>query len=173
MNFSEKTVADAIRDNMAKVGVKGKSNKGYTVYKGVKLPELGDDTYDLYFSVDKKSKKEKETSAVTLLISKGDDNFITSSSDAGVIGKAKTYLDNLWDMVGVFDLEQQINSQQDLVKKNEKKANNLVDDASDLEKKLKKTQDQIEDNKKAQASQQEELDNQRKILETLKGKRKQ
>ena len=171
--FTEKTVSNAIEESMDKIGAKGKSSKGYTVYKGVKLPELGSDSYDLYFSVDRKSKKEKEISAVTLMISKGDDNFITASSDAGIMAKAKTYLDNLWDMVAVYDLEQQISSQEDLVKKNEKKANNLVEDAADLEKKRKKVEQDIEDNKKAQVSQQEEVGNQKKILETLKAKRKQ
>ena len=171
--FAEKTVSNAIEESMDKIGAKGKSSKGYTVYKGVKLPELGSDSYDLYFSVDRKSKKEKEISAVTLMISKGDDNFITASSDAGLMAKAKAYLDNLWDMVAVYDLEQQISLQEDLVKKNEKKANNFIEDAADLEKKKKKVEQDIVDNKKAQVSQQEEVENQKKILETLKSKRKQ
>ena len=173
IGYSDKTVANAIDENMGKLGVKGKSTKGYMVYKGVKLPELGADTYDLYFSIDRKSKKEKESSSITLMISKGEDNFITSSSDPALMAKAKTWLDNLWDMVTVYDLEQQINAQEDLVKKNEKKMNNLAEDAQDLEKKRKKTEQDIEVNKKAQVSQQEELENQKKILETLKGKRKQ
>ena len=173
IGFAEKTVAYAIEENMGKAGVRGKSIKGYTVYKGVKLPELGSDTYDLYFSIDRKSKKEKETSSITLMISKGEDNFITSSSDPALMTKAKTWLDNLWDMVAVYDLEQQINAQEDLFKKNEKKMNNLTEDATDLEKKRKKTEQDIEANKKAQVSQLEELENQKKILETLKGKRKQ
>ncbi len=171
--FSEKTVSNAIEASMDKLGIKGKSSKGYIVYKGVRLPELGNDAYDLYFSVDRKSRKEKETSSVTMMISKGEDNFVTSSTDAALMTKTKAYLDNLWDMVGVYDLEQQIVAQEDLVKKNEKKMNNLTEDATDLEKKRKKIEDDINNNKKAQVSQQEELENQKKILETVKGKRKQ
>ena len=173
ISYPEKTIGNAIEESMAKLGFKGKSSKGFTVYKGVSLPELGSVSCDLYFSVDRKSKKEKETSTITLMLSKGDDNFITASSDEALIAKAKDYLNNLWDMVAVYDLEQQITEQQDLVKKNEKKMINLAEDAVDLEKKRKKTESDIEDNKKAQVSQQEEVENQKKILETLKGKRKQ
>ena len=173
IGFAQKTVAYAIEDRMGKAGVNGKSIKGFMVYKGVKLPELGADTYDLYFSIDRKSKKEKETASITLMISKGEDNFITHSSDPVLMTKAKTWLDNLWDMVGVYDLEQQINAQAELVKKNEKKMNNLTEEATDLEQKKEKTEQDIKDNKKAQSSQKEELENQKKILETIKSKRKQ
>ena len=89
------------------------------------------------------------------------------------MAKAKTYLDNLWDMIAVYDLEQQINSQVEMVKKNEKTIKNLQEDGNDLEKKRKKTEEEINNNNKAQVSQQAELENQQTILETLKGKRKQ
>jgi hypothetical protein len=173
VNYSDNTVSGAIEENMRKNGVKGKSSKGFIVYKGIAIPELGSGSYDLYFSVDRKSKKEKEISSITMMISKGEDNFITSASDPEIMSKAKTYLDNLWDMISVYDLEQQIGAQEDLVKKNEKKLKNLAEDGTDLEKKRKKIEEEIKDNVTAQTSQQEELDNQRKILETLKGKRKQ
>ncbi len=173
IGYADKTVIGAIEERMMNLGVKGKSSKGFIVYKGVVLPELGGAAYDLYFSVDRKSRKEKETTAITMLISKGDEKFITASSDPDLIAKAKTYLDNLWDGVGVYDLEQQIAGQENLVKKNEKKMNSLIDEASELEKKKKKIEKDIAENSKDQSSQQEEIENQRKILETLKGKRKQ
>jgi len=57
--FPEKTIRDAIDNKMEQMGYKGKDSKGFTVYKGVRMPELGSDSYDLYFMADRKSRKEK------------------------------------------------------------------------------------------------------------------
>src|SRR5262245_36066971 len=64
--FPEKTVTNALKDILEKMGYKGKSSKGFTVYQGVKLAELGPDAYDLYFSIDRKSRKEKDNASVSL-----------------------------------------------------------------------------------------------------------
>ncbi len=171
--FPEKTVSNAIEDKMGKMGYKGKSSKGFTVYSGVRLPELGNEAYDLYYMIDKVSRKDKGTSTVSLMISKGFDNFVSDSSDAAVIANAKTYLNNLRDMVAAYDLELQIVDQEDAIKKADKKYTNLVDEATDLQKKKRKLEDQITDNTAAQAAQKTEAEKQRQILETLKQQRKQ
>jgi hypothetical protein len=171
--FAEKTVRDAIDNKMGQLGYKGKESKGFIVYKGVKLAELGKDAYDLYFMADKKSRKDKENAILTLMISKGFDTFAADSTDAPLMSNAKEYLNNIKAMISAYDLDQQIIAQEDAVKKVDKKYNNLVDDGQSLEKKKKSIEKDIEDNKKDQASQQTELEKQRQILETLRGKRKQ
>jgi len=171
--FPEKTIRDAIDNKMEQMGYKGKDSKGFTVYKGVRMPELGNDSYDLYFTADRKSRKEKENSTLTLMISKGFDAFVSDSSDARVMSNAKNYLDTIKNMIAAYDLEQQIVVQEDAVKKADKKYNNLIDDGASLEKKKKNIEKDIEDNKKNQASQQAEIEKQKQILETLRGKRKQ
>ena len=65
----------------------------------------------------------------------------------------------------------QITDQEDIVRKEEKKANNLAGDADDLQKKKKKIEDQIEENIKDQARQKEEVEKQKVLLESLKAKR--
>jgi len=171
--FPEKTIRDAIDNKMEQMGYKGKDSKGFTVYKGVRMPELGNDSYDLYFTADRKSRKEKENSTLTLMISKGFDAFVSDSSDARVMSNAKNYLDTIKNMIAAYDLEQQIVVQEDAVKKADKKYNNLIDDGASLEKKKKNIEKDIEDNKKNQASQQAEIEKQKQILETLRGKRRQ
>jgi hypothetical protein len=171
--FPEKTIRDAIDNKMEQMGYKGKDSKGFTVYKGVRMPELGNDSYDLYFMADRKSRKEKENSTLTLLISKGFDAFVSDSADARVISNAKNYLDTIKNMIAAYDLEQQIVAQEDAVKKANKKYSNLVDDGASLEKKKKNIEKDIEDNKKDQSNQQAEIEKQKQILETLRGKRKQ
>jgi len=167
--FSEDMITRAIQDTLEKLGYKGKESKGFIVYKGVKMPALGSEAYDLYFSVDKKSKREKDISKVTLMISKGFDIFVTEKSDPGLVRNAKTYLDSLRNTVAIYDKGQQISEQEEVVKKAEKKIENLAEDAQDLQKKKKKLEKEIEDNIKEQADQQKELEKQRQVLSTLKG----
>jgi hypothetical protein len=168
--FPESVVGKAIQDTLEKLGYKGKDSKGFTVYKGVKMPVLGSDAYDLYFSADRKSKKEKELSVVTMMISKGFDEFATEKADADLMRRGRTFLDSLRNTIAVYDLGQQIIEQEDVVKKSEKKATGLVSDAEDLQKKKKKLEAEIEQNIKDQESQQKELEKQKQILSTLRSK---
>lgn len=170
--FPEKTVRGAIDNKMEQLGYKGKDVKGFTLYKGVRMPEFGNDSYDLYFSADRKSRKEKEYSTLSLMISKGFDNFAADSTDSGLIINAKNYLDSIKVMIAAYDLEQQIMEQEDVVKKADKKYTNLIDDGVSLEKKRKNIEKDIEENKKNQSSQQGEIEKQKQILDTLRGKRK-
>jgi hypothetical protein len=170
--FPEKTIRNAIDNKMEQMGYKGKDSKGFAVYKGVRLPDLGNDSYDLYFMADRKSRKEKENSTLTLMISKGFDNFASDSSDSRLMQNAKGYMDSIINMIAAYDLEQQIIAQEDAVKKADKKYTNLIDDGQSLEKKRKNIEQDIADNKKNQTSQQAEIEKQKQILETLRGKRK-
>ena len=76
--YEEKTVMKSLVEKMEKKGYKGKDSKDYTVFRGVTMPEIGPGTYDLYFKADRKSRKEKDISILTMLISKGNDSFIRS-----------------------------------------------------------------------------------------------
>jgi hypothetical protein len=169
--FEKATTEDAIVAKLKALGYSPKSSKGYSVYKMVKLPELGTETYDLYFSADKKSKKEKEKSIVTLLISKGYDNFVNDTTGAEVLANGQKFLNNLLASIAAYDLEKQISAQEDIVKKTEKKYNNAVDDGASLEKKKKSIEEDIEKNKKDQVNKKAEADAQLQILETLRSKR--
>lgn len=170
--FAEKTVAGAIDDKFEKMGYKGKDSKGYVVYRGVKLSEISNDPVDMYFMVDRKSRKEKETSIITLLLSKGFEEFMTEKDNPEVFQKAKVYLDSIRNSIADYDLELQIKEQEDVVKDNDKKAAKLVEEAEDLQKKKKKLEKDIEDNIKNQADQKTEIEKQQQILETLKAKRR-
>jgi len=170
--YSDKTISDAIDDKMTKMGYKSKDVKGYTVYRSVLLPELGNQAYDLYFKVDRKSRKEKDNAVVTMLVSSGNENFISDSSDSRTMSNARKYLDNLLPTLTAYDLQQQVNAQQDLVTKAEKKYKSLQDDADDLQKKKKKLEQQIEDNAKAQKDQIAEIERQRQLFQTIKSRQK-
>ncbi|MBA3674355.1 MAG: hypothetical protein H0W75_05250 [Chitinophagaceae bacterium] len=172
VSYSEKVVSGAIKTKLGKMGYKGKESKGFDVYRGVTLPELGAGTYDLYFKVDRKSKKEKDISTVTMLISRGNEVYITEAEDSQTINNAKSFLDNLFVSAAAYSLDQEIASQLDAVNKAEKKYKNLIDDADDLQKRKRKIEQQIEDNLKDQKNQQAEIEKQKQFLETLKARKK-
>ncbi|HEX2683639.1 MAG TPA: hypothetical protein VHL77_06890 [Ferruginibacter sp.] len=164
--FPERTIMDAIDAKMQQLGYKGKDSKGFTVYRSVSLPELGNGEYDLYFMAERQSKRNKDNSTVTLMISKGGDNFATSNDDGGLFTKAKKYLGDLVLMVTAYDLEVQ-------VKEADKKYKELVSEGESLEKKRKSIEKDIDDNKKSQENQLAEMEKQKQKLEALKGDRKQ
>lgn len=171
--FSEKTIMGTIEDKMAVLGYKGKEAKGFIAYQSVRLAELGTGEYDLYFMAERKSRRNKDNATLTLMISKGADDFATAKKDADLWRKAKAYLDNILPAITAYDLEQQINEQQDVVDKADKKYNNLVEDGQSLEKKRKSIEKDIENNKKDQEKQQADMEKEKLRLETLKSGRKQ
>lgn len=173
ISFPEKTIMNAIDNKMEQMGYKGKSTKGFTVYKGVRMADLGTGEYDLYFSADRKSRRNKDNSTLTLMISTGNEIFATEKNNAGLMDNAKKYLNGISNMIEAYDLEQQVLEQQDVVTKSDKKFNSLVDDGKSLEKKRKDVEKDIEDNKKDQEKQLADIEKQKLLLETLKGKRKQ
>lgn len=171
--FPEKTIMNAIDKNLQLKGYKAKEAKGFTVYKSVKMPEIGNGEYDLYFMAERKSRRNKDNSTLNLMIAKGNDVFWESSKDAALITGAMKYLDSILPIIIAFDLELQITDQEDAVKKAEKKHENLIDDGNNLEKKRKSIEKDIEDNKKDQEKQKDEIEKQKQILETLRVSRKQ
>jgi peptidoglycan hydrolase CwlO-like protein len=88
------------------------------------------------------------------------------------LGNAKVFLTNLLPDIEAANLELQITAQEDVVVKAEKRLKSLQSDKDDMEKKIKKLQDDIKTNEKDQEKQNAEIENQRKALDALKGKRK-
>lgn len=70
---------------------KSSSSKGYKMYKGVSWPEVAADKLDVYYKVD--GKKGKNT--VTVLVSKGYDNFISGSSDPQIADGVKNFMNSI------------------------------------------------------------------------------
>jgi hypothetical protein len=170
--FIESTVRDAINKNFEKMGYRGKKVKDFVVYSGVVLKELDNQPHDIYVMVDRKSRSEKETSMVTFLIGKGFDSFASDTADIDLINSTKAYINSLREVAAVYDLELQITAQEEVIKKCEKKGENLKDDAASLQKKKKKIDDEIAQNIADQNNQRAEAERQKQIMETLKGKRK-
>jgi len=170
--FEEKTVMRSLVEKMEAKGYKGKESKGYMVFRGVSLPELGAGNYDLYFKTDRKSRKEKDITILTMMVASGFEKFISEADNATVMEGAKTFLNGHTAHATAYDLEQQIKDQEEVVNKADSKLKDLAEDSVSLVKKMAKLEKEMEENKDKQKSQATELEKQRLILDTLKGKRK-
>ncbi len=171
--YPQNIVDKAIEEYMSKRGVKGTNNKDFRLYRGVKLNNASDFNNDLYFKTDYKSRKEKDITVVSLVIAKnGEDVKARVSPDNSTIAGGTDFLNDLSVSIEAYNLEVMVKDQEDLVKKNQKKYDNLVDDQKDYEKKIRNLQDKIESNKQDQQRQLSELQKQQGVLEALKARRK-
>lgn len=171
-------VVDAIMQRMEQAGNRGKEDKAFLSksrvleFKNASIPEFNIRGVDMVFKVEPRNKKEKDESVVYLILMKGVDDFVTSASDPELVESSKSFLSSHKPRIEAQNLEMEIGKQDETVKKEEKKLENLVQEQLDLEKKIKALQDKLLLNKKDQETQMAAITNQKTILENMKGKRK-
>lgn len=69
-------------------------DKGFIVFKNAFLTDISEQSMDYIVKIDRKSRKEKDESTLTLIINK-DDNDAMAAMDADGVGKVKSFLNNL------------------------------------------------------------------------------
>jgi hypothetical protein len=176
-SYPAEAVENAIVQKMAKMGYKGKEekgmfnkDKGFIIYKAAYITDISSSSMDYIIKVEQKSRKEKDASVLYLIINKNNANAM-KEFDANDVGRAKDFLNKLLPDVEAANLELQIEAQEEAVAKAEKKLKTLQSDKDDMEKKIKKLQDDIKDNLKNQENTQRDIENQKQALEALKAKR--
>lgn len=163
---------DAIRQKLTQLGYNGKETKGVYVYKGIRIPEISNESYDILLRVERKSRKEKDESVVYFAVSRGNDNYIKADADTETIVKIKKYCLNFLPWAEAEALEVEIRDQESKVKSVENKLKDYIDESESLVKKKKKLEDDIETNKQNIEKQKADVENQKKALDILRAKRK-
>jgi hypothetical protein len=169
--YPNDVVEDAIKNYFNRLGVKADDSHGFQLFKSTKLNVTDAWNSDLYFRVERKSRKEKDESVVYFFATPENQqpNLRKPGDQYGVDG-ARNFMRSMLPSIDAYNLQVQISLQEEEVKKAEKKYQKAVDDGDDLDKKLKKVQENIEENKNDQARQKVEMDLQRKLLQELKSK---
>jgi ribosomal protein S15P/S13E len=169
--YPPEVVKDAIRESMAKQGIKEQRVKGMQVFRGVQLQ--GDsELSDLHFKVEPKSKKEKDISIVNLIVARSSENVaLRSEQDTYKSEYGKTLLTGLVPSVASHHLDVSIKEQDESLKKAEKKLKNLQDDQKNLEERIQNLEDKLIQNKKDQESQVAEIARQRGVLESMRSRK--
>ena len=149
-----------------------KKNKqdGFYVFNGVTLPALNNQKLDLYFKIDGKGRKARDQSVMSMLVSKGYDNFVSPELDSVTFLAASQFLNSFVGSNLSFGLQQEIEAQQKVVASAEKKLGNIEDEEKALHKKVEQLQADIQNKKNERDLQAKEIANQKTILEALKAK---
>lgn len=160
-------VEAALKNRLEKEGLgKMKSTKGFMSYPGTLWNSVSSDKLDVYFKVE--GKKDKST--VSVLVSKGYDNFITSGSDAKTIDNVKAFLNGLREYTNSYQLTLNIKEQEEAIKKAEKAYSSSMENNKDLLAQKEKLEKRIAESNNEQVLKQKALDEEKKKLDELKGK---
>ena len=158
--FTPDIVEGALKQHLAKSGVKEERLKGMQVFKNARLTPTDGEAADLYFKVEKKSRRDDNTSVVYLIMGRPNENVaLRTADDAYRIQDAKAFLGTFRPQAESFELERNITRNEDNIKKSEKRMNDLQDDRKKLEKKIQE--------------QEQEMNRLKTERESLLGKRKQ
>ena len=177
-NFPPEAVENALMGKLKKMGYTGREekgmfnkDKGFNVYKEATLSDISPGKYDYVINIERKSKKESDESVLYLLILNNDVNAIPQLSNAEK-GKAKTFLEDLTPEVEEAHIDILVAAQATVLATAEKKLKQLQTDSVELQTKITKLQEELTTNSKAQETQVAEVENQRKILEAIKARKK-
>lgn len=149
-----------------------KKNKinGFYVFKDVVLPKQSN-AADLYFKVERKSRRDKNNSVMYLLLSKND-VFLGNGYDTALFRAGKKFLNSFVSETEAYKLNLDIEAQEEKLKDAEKKLNSLYEDEKDLRKKIADLEKDIINKQKDQENQKIEIEKQKAALEVLKQQQK-
>lgn len=145
---------------------KKSSSKGYSIYKQSTWEEISMDKLDIYVTVSGK----KNNSKVTMLVSKGYDNFINSSNDATTSENVKRFLNNLKSQAAVVQQSNDIEAQKKLIEQAEKQQKSNESNYKKLVEKKKDVEQDIADAQKKLDLQTTDLQKLKDALNALENK---
>lgn len=169
--YAPDVVEKAITDYMLTKGYKASEVKGFKVFRGFTLN--GGSTSDLYFKVEKKSKKEKDQSIVYMVVANSGEELKTrTTSDKYTLTGASEFVQGMIPHINDYNIGVEAAAQDEALKKAQKKYDNLIEENADLQKRKKRLEEDLEKNLKQQELQKAEVEKQRQVLEAIKAKRK-
>jgi hypothetical protein len=171
--YPPSVVAAAMNDYLLKKGKsRGSDIKGFSTFRNTEPVQRDSSNADLYFKTERKSRKEKEVTVVSLLLMPTEAQTNTGSLHYLSMDDAKNYLNDLALAIDAYNLELAIKNQNDAVIKAETKYKNLTNDGEDLEKKRSALDKKIADNKNDHELQLKEIENQKQKLTQWVSQRK-
>ena len=142
--YPPELVENALKDHLAKGGVKEERLKGMQVFKNARLTPTDGEVADLYFKVEKKSSKDENNSVVYLIMGRPNENVaLRTPDDAYRIQDAKSFLSTLHPQTQSYELERNISINDENFKKSERKLNDLRADRKKLDKKINELEQEV------------------------------
>ncbi|RYY39036.1 MAG: hypothetical protein EOO08_12235 [Chitinophagaceae bacterium] len=172
--YPSEIVTDALADYLSKKGRSKATNiKGFTAFRNLQPVGNADGNADLYFKAERKSRQEKGSAVLYLLLTapkEGDGaganlHYLTME-------EAKAYLNTLVPAIEAYNLEQNIREQNAVIIKAEDRYKDLAADGVALDRKKLAIEKSITENQTALQSQEREVALQKQKLAGLVGLRK-
>jgi hypothetical protein len=153
-------------------GFLNKKNKeeGYYKFSGVVLPELANQKLDLYFKVDP-SDSDNIRSTITLLVSKGYENFVSTDTDSATFTASENFLNGFVKNTNVYNINQKLDEQKRSLIASEKKWTDIRDQQADAIKKIGELETEIKSLQQKEALQKQEVEKLRSGLTELETQR--
>ncbi len=137
-NTDVKLAEAAFRDLLEqKYNLKASKESGFRAYLNQPFSPIGQDNYDLYFTVSEYGKKKNKTTQISFIACSGNLNAITSQNNPETADNIKMFLKRFVKYVNEYS----INKQADEISA---KINKLNDEKASLEKNQEKLNKQIE-----------------------------
>jgi len=171
--YPPSVVNAAMDEYLSKKGKsKGNDIKGFTTYRNTQPQQSDSVNADLYFKTERKSRKEKEVTVVSLLLAPADVQTNTGNLHYLDMNEARDYLNGLAITIDAYNLELTIKDRNHAVIIAEAKYKVLTSEGRDLEKKRTTIEKKIADNKNDQQQQLKEIENQNQKLTQSVSQRK-
>lgn len=172
-DIAEQTILAKLKETGYKPKTKGRKNKkdGFYIYPGVQLPELGNQQLDLYFKVDPLNGANSYNSSISLMVSKGYDNFVSPDVDSATFAASQQFLNSFALETAALQLDKQIEEQKQKIAQSEKKWEELRNRQEDARKKIAQLEADIKNWEQQEQAQKQDLDRQRSLLLELESKR--
>lgn len=150
---------------------KSSKEEGFYKFSGVVLPELANQQLDLYFKIDATNNDANYRSSITLMVSKGYENFVSPEEDSTTFVASEKFLNGFVSNTEVFQLNKQMEQQKEIIAKSEKKWNEIRSKQEDARKKITGLESDIKNLQAEETKQQQDVDRQRSLLRELEVKR--
>lgn len=174
-NLPPDETQNVIQQKLKSQGYNADKSKGFLVYRNVRLKDLNsDEAQDVLFKIERKSRKEKDKSLVTMIAAKSGlipENKVKGATTVTNVEPSANSVSFIESFQSAMDLQQynlEVVAQEDEVANAEKKLKNLQDAQVKLEKKIKDYRSDLEQNKKDQLKQTDEISTQKNLLDQKK-----
>jgi len=179
LTFNSETAEQTILAKLKETGYKpeksggflNKKNKeeGFYKFSGVVLPELVNQQLDLYFKVDPLD--SNNGSSITLLVSKGYENFVSAETDSATFAASERFLNGFVQNTNIYNINHQLEENKNNIATSEKKWKDLRDKQEEAKKKIIQLESDIKSWKADEVLQQQEVERLRNSEKELEAKR--
>jgi len=174
-NLPPDETENVIKNKLRAEGYNPDKSKGYLVYRNVKLKDLNpDEAQDVFFKIERKSRREKDKTLVTMITAKAGlipvDKVKGAKMDADIepSENSTSFINSFQSGIDLQTYNLAVSAQEDEVAKAEKKLKSLQDAQGKIEKKISDYQSDLEANKKSQDAQTDEIAKQKALLDQKK-----